>query len=237
MFIPLLASAALISLSSFFAYKAAEHVVKKQYGEALFDASYYLRDLPTFAGFTALFASTYFSGYILLSSYTANVFLLCGVLLAAYYVIFRGVLLTVFANRFRSILRTRYGCTETIVFDGARSRYQGGGVPSYVAAHLQAQMETSSKVAAPIGFVWLIFIYGALQYVPYVWIKGLVASGLVSLYCSIFSTFALLPASNDESSSKWRASPYSSSIPVVVFLVLFTFLTPLTTSPAFRVFN
>lgn len=230
MLVPIIAVAGLICLSSLLAYKTAEHFLKKLYGEPLFDSSYYLQDLATYASFSAIFASTYFSGSVLLSPYTTNVFVLCAILSAAYYVTFRGILLALFSNRFRSILQKRYGFTERVIFDGAISRYQGGGVPSYVAGHLQTQMRVSCKVAIPIGLVWVIFIFVGLQYIPIQWVEGLVTSGLLALYSSIISTIILLPSNDDVSVPKWKAHPASCAIPVILFLGLFVFLTPITCS-------
>lgn len=223
----LVAAFGLVTLSCIFVYKMSEHLLKGHCGDALFSSSYYLRDLPGFACLTAFVLSTSFTGYMLTASHITNIVILAAILSAGYYVTFRGILLTVFSVRFQKILRTRYGHTERVCFDGALARYHSGGVPSYVGSHLHQQMRTSDRVGLPIGVVWVIFILTCLSYLPTIWIQGLLFSGGVSLYCSILSTLTLLPQSDEDSVlSIWKGSPYSCAFPPIVFLILFTVLTP-----------
>merc|ERR1712063_83223 len=80
----------------------------------------------------------------------------------------------------------------------------------------------------PIGVVWALFILACLSYLPAFWIQGLIFSGGIALTCSIASIVALLPPSSDEDVkiSSWKGSPYSCMVPPVMFLSVFTILTP-----------
>ena len=223
----LLAAFGLIVLCTVFVTKLSEHFLRSRCGDALFEASCYYRDLSLYAGYTAFVSSVLFAGYTLKASQITNLVILCAVLAAGYYVTFRGILLTLFSSRFRQILRTRYGVIENVAFEGASARYHAGGIPSYVGSHLQRQMDTSNKVALPIGIVWVVFILLGLVYLPEFWIEGLIMSGSVGLYCAIFSTVTLLPSGDeDKVVSTWRASPCANFVPPSIFMTIFALLTP-----------
>ena len=228
MLVPILASLCLVGISAIFFMKTTEHYLKSYYGEGLYGSSNYIQDLSVYSAFTAVFLSTYFVGLALLASKTTSMLLLCEVLGAGYFITFRGILLTLFSFRFKSILKKRYGIHDHISFDGSTARCHSGGVPSYVASHLQVQMTTSNKVAAPIGVVWVIFIFVGLYYLPFRWINGLSMSGLIALYAAVACTILLLPDSDeDKPVADWKTAPIINALPAGIFLVLFIFLTPI----------
>merc|ERR1712100_938853 len=211
MSVPLIASSALLGVSTFFAYQTSEHLLKSKFGPAVYQSSYYIRDLSVYASITSFFLCVYFIGSTILNPATTNVIFLTAVSTSAYFLTFRSILMTVFSNRFKNILKQRYNFTENLPFDGATSRCHAGGIPSYVANYLITQMDLSNKVAFPVGFVWSVFVL----------------SGVVALYAAIGFTIVLLPETNDDKPiPSWRASPISNLLPAGIFLSLFTFLTP-----------
>jgi len=227
MSVPLIASSALLGVSTFFAYQTSEHLLKSKFGPAVYQSSYYIRDLSVYASITSFFLCVYFIGSTILNPATTNVIFLTAVSTSAYFLTFRSILMTVFSNRFKNILKQRYNFTENLPFDGATSRCHAGGIPSYVANYLITQMDLSNKVAFPVGFVWSVFVFICLSYAPPAWIEGLVLSGVVALYAAIGFTIVLLPETNDDKPiPSWRASPISNLLPAGIFLSLFTFLTP-----------
>ena len=228
MLVVLGASAGLVAVSTFFVYQSAEHALKKTFGPAMYASSCYLRDFSVYASFTAFFAAVYFIGSVTLTPKVTNIIILTGTLSAGYYLTFRTILLTLFSNRFNTILRTRYGIDQTLTFDGASARCHAGGVPAYVANHLNTQMNISNRVALPLGVVWAVFIFICISYLPASWIQGLTLSGLMALYAGVGLTLALLPEMDeDKPISSWKNSPVLSTSPAFVFMSMFTLMTPL----------
>lgn len=228
MIIPFIASGILIFLSAFVCFKLSQHFLIGIYGRSMFFASCYLQDLSMYCSITAVLISSFFIGSTLLSSHTTNILLLSEVLTSGYILSFRAIIITVFSYRFRSILRNRYRYYDIISFDGATVRCHPGGVPSFVGGNLYLQMQTSNKVAMPIGVIWLLFLIVALYNIHVSWLLGFTLSAIISFYSSVGFTLLLLPETDeDKPIPRWKAMPIVNIIPLFIFMFLLATMTPI----------
>merc|ERR1712137_85207 len=209
-------------------YSIMQHLLRKVFGEDVYSASYYLRDLSFYAGLFGFLCSFGFVGNMYLSTHLTSAIFLATIFSGAYYLSLRGVMLFTFSKRFSTILSTRYGITEKVQFDACTAKATYGDVASYVANHLATQLETSSKVVLPIGMVGTLMIFTALLYLPLVHIQALLLSGSFSLFASVLMTLNLLPQLNsDKPVSSMKASSAGSLLPPVTFISLLTLTTPI----------
>jgi hypothetical protein len=228
MIIPVLASSSLIVLSSTFVFALTEHSLRKKYGDGFYDSSFYAKNLPVFASFISFLMSLHFVGGVMMSTFVTNVAILSTILSVGYYVTFRGILLFTFSRRFSDILKNRYNINEKHAFEGCTVRSHPGDVASIVANHLISQINTSNRVAIPIGIVWVIFVFTSILYLPAFWIQAFIISGLCAISLSMACTLLLLPDPDCEKSvSPLKSSPLGHLVPPMAFLGLFTILTPL----------
>ena len=226
------ASLCFVALSTFSTHRVAKAILEKQYGSIVYQASFFLQDIPIFMSFIACCAAIFVCGMMVLTPHMTNILLLSIIFTMGYYVTFRSLLLYVLNKKFIDILRTRHGypVSQNMHLDGATAIYRAGGAPSYVAYHLTHQIEVSNKVVLPIGFIWLILLFVVFLYVPLFWLKGLVVSGTLGVLSSFASTMLLLPNLKDGSRTQFQCSSYSSALPGLLFLVIFALTTPFSCS-------
>lgn len=226
--LPLVSSSALVILSTLFAFSFAERMLRKAYGDTMYDASFHLHDISVYCAFAGLLCSMRFVCNIFVNGNISNLVSLVIILSAGYYLTFRGLLLAVFSKKFTETLTKRYGCHEKVCLDGSLARYHLSSAPAFVAQHMYSQISVSNRVAIPIGIVWVIFLFASSLYLPATMIQAFTVSSFLAVLGAIICSLILLPQIDTEKPlPPIKLVPLLWMLPSCIFLGSFITLTPL----------
>lgn len=224
--LPLISSISLIGLVTLFAYSVAEQALRKIYGSHIYDSSFHLHDISVYCGFVGLLCTLRFVCSTFTTTQICNLVTLVTILSAGYYLTFRGILLSVFSRKFREILSKRYGYDEKVCFDGSLARHHNSSIPAFVAQHMYSQISVSNRVAIPIGFVWVLFIFASSLYLPAAMIQSFTVSSFLAITLAMTSSIVLLPETDAEKPlSSMKMIPYMPMLPACIFLGSFVSFT------------